>query len=155
VGVNTGIIVAVSRSTEKGVRKTNVSEARLVENWGIEGDAHAGPGHRQISLLAIESIEKMRVLGLDVHPGDFAENITTGNMNLQLLSIGDRILIGEAELEITQFGKKCHSHCAIFEHVGDCVMPREGVFAIVIRGGTVRVGDPIRLVDVPLVARAQ
>jgi MOSC domain-containing protein YiiM len=138
-------VVAISISISKGVPKGNVPSAVLVADWGIEGDAHAGTGHRQISLLAMESIEQMRALGAQVSPGAFAENITTAGVDLLNITIGDRIKIGEAELIVTQLGKECHSRCAIFEAVGDCVMPREGVFAVVEKGGTIRPGDPVLL----------
>lgn len=141
----TGAIIAISVSAEKGVQKTNVDHARLVEDWGIEGDAHAGRWHRQVSLLATESIEKIRAKGVAVNPGNFAENITTSGVDIPHVHIGDRVTIGETLLEITQIGKECHSHCAIYQLAGDCVMPREGVFARVIAGGTIHVGDSIRL----------
>lgn len=140
-----GTIVALSISAEKGVPKTPVPSVRLIEGFGVEGDAHAGKWHRQVSLLALESIEKMRAKGADVGPGRFAENITTQGMDVPNLRIGDRVRVGEAELEITQIGKVCHTRCAIFELVGDCVMPREGVFARVLRGGQVLVGDAIEV----------
>jgi cyclic pyranopterin monophosphate synthase len=139
-----GRVIAISISTEKGIPKTNVPEAEFVADWGIRGDAHAGQWHRQVSLLATESIEKMRALGLpEVSAGDFAENITTAGVDLLTLKVGDKLSVGEAELEITQIGKECHSHCAIFDKVGDCVMPREGLFAKVLAGGKVRVGDSL------------
>lgn len=143
----TGKILAVSISDRKGVRKTNVESARLIEDWGIEGDAHAGPGHRQVSLLGDESVAKMRARGLDVDAGAFAENITTAGMDLTSLPIGARLRIGGAEVEITQIGKECHSRCAIYYQAGDCVMPREGVFARVARGGEIRPGDEIVLAE--------
>ncbi len=136
-------VLALSISTDKGTPKTNVTTARLREHWGMEGDAHAGEWHRQISLLADESIAKIRALGLDVPPGGFAENITTRGIDLLSLKIGDRLRVGEAELEITQIGKECHSHCAIYQQTGDCVMPREGLFARVLKSGLVRPGDAI------------
>ncbi len=139
-----GRVVALSVSDRKGIPKSNVPAVRLVEDFGIEGDAHAGKWHRQVSLLALESVRKMQAKGAPVGPGAFAENITTEHVDLLSLRIGDRITVGEAELEITQLGKECHARCAIFEQVGDCVMPREGIFARVIRGGEVRVGDPVR-----------
>jgi molybdopterin adenylyltransferase len=139
-----GRVVALSVSERKGMAKSNVPAARLVEDWGLEGDAHAGKWHRQVSLLAMESVRKMQAKGAPVGPGAFAENITTEHLDLLSLKIGDRLTIGEAELEITQLGKKCHARCAIFEQVGDCVMPREGIFARVLRGGEVRVGDRVR-----------
>jgi len=136
-----GKIVALSVSDSKGVPKKNVPEVELLRDHGIAGDAHAGPWHRQVSLLALESIEKMRCKGADVGPGAFAENITTQCLDLTSLQIGDRVVIGDSELEVTQIGKECHNRCAIFEAVGDCVMPREGIFTRVVTGGRVRVGD--------------
>lgn len=141
---NAGRVAAISRSVSKGTPKANVSEVRLIADWGLEGDAHAGEGHRQVSLLAIESIRKMAEKGVVVPPGGFAENITTEQVDLMSLMPGDRLAVGEAELEITQLGKVCHERCAIYEQAGDCVMPREGVFARVVRGGRARVGDPVR-----------
>jgi len=139
-----GRIEAVSTSATKGVRKTNVEQARLQVEHGIEGDAHAGDWHRQISLLASESIAKMQAAGLDVGAGDFAENLTTSGIDLCSLPVGSRLQVGdEIELEITQIGKICHERCAIYYQAGDCVMPREGIFARVLRGGVVRVGDPV------------
>jgi len=139
-----GIVVAVCTSKKKGIRKQNVGEAELRENWGIVGDAHADNWHRQVSLLALESIEKMRALGLNVGAGSFAENLTTQGIDLLSLPIGSRVRIGEEVLlEITQHGKLCHDRCAIYYQAGDCVMPREGIFAKVVRGGHVKVGDPI------------
>jgi len=144
-----GTIVAVCTSKKKGVRKRNVGEAELQVDWGIVGDAHAADWHRQVSLLAMESIEKMRALGLNVGPGSFAENITTQGIDLLSLPIGSQVRVGdEAVLEITQHGKICHDRCAIYYQVGDCVMPREGVFAKVIKGGQVKVGDTIETVEV-------
>lgn len=143
-----GRVVAVSISEKKGVKKKNVNVGRLVEQSGLEGDAHAGDWHRQISLLAQESIEKIRAKGLDVMPGDFAENITTTGLILEKLPIGTRLLIGDQALvEITQIGKVCHNRCAIFHQVGDCVMPREGIFARILNGGAIRPGDAIVRVD--------
>ncbi len=139
-----GRIVAVSVSDRKGVKKTNIECGRLVPNFGLEGDAHGGDWHRQISLLARESIDKIRAKGLDVYPGEFAENITTSGFALEKLPVGTRLRLGtEALVEITQIGKVCHNRCAIFHQVGDCVMPREGVFARILKGGPVRPGDTI------------
>lgn len=139
----TGRITALSISKKKGIPKTNVRSVKLIENFGIDGDAHAGNWHRQVSFLAMESIEQMRGKGLkNLRPGAFAENITTEFINLPQLAVGTKIKIGsEAELEITQIGKECHSKCAIFFKVGDCVMPREGIFAKVIKGGEIFTGD--------------
>ncbi len=136
-------IVAVCISTEKGERKTPVPQVELGEEHGIIGDAHAGEWHRQVSLLALESIEKMQRMGLDVSPGDFAENITTFGIDLLSLPIGTRLALGEAIVEVTQIGKECHTRCAIYNQAGDCVMPKEGIFARVLRGGVIRPGDGI------------
>ena len=144
-----GKIVAVSISKEKGQRKTSVPDAMLTENHGIVGDAHAGDWHRQVSLLAMESIAKMQKLGLDVGAGDFAENITTEGIDLLLLPIGTRLAVGETILEVTQIGKECHNRCAIYYQAGDCVMPKEGIFAKVLQGGVVRRGESVKLQDAP------
>ena len=144
-----GQIVAVSTSRRKGQKKSNLSECELIKDEGFEGDAHAGDWHRQVSLLAVESITKIRDKGMDVAPGDFAENITTSGIEIWQLELGTRLAVGSgAELEITQIGKECHDRCAIYHQVGDCVMPREGVFARVLRGGKVKPGDTIRVLSV-------
>ena len=141
-----GKIVAISVSKQKGTIKKNVPKAKLVKNWGIEGDAHAGKWHRQISLLANESIDKMRSSGLPgLRAGAFAENITTEFINIPKLKIGTRVKMGDAELEITQIGKECHDKCAIYAQVGDCVMPREGIFARVLKDGEIKVGTQINI----------
>lgn len=145
-----GRVVAISVSRKKGIPKTNVPRAILRAAWGIEGDIHAGDWHRQVSLLALESIERMRRKGLSLRPGAFAENITTEGIELDRCSVGDRILLGGVELEVTQIGKECHSKCAIFFRAGDCVMPREGIFARVLTGGEIRVGDPMTFRDAVL-----
>jgi MOSC domain-containing protein YiiM len=142
-----GTVVAVCRSRKKGERKRPADTVRLRENHGIVGDAHAGEGERQVSLLAEESIRKMRVSGLDVGPGDFAENITTRGVELTALPIGTRLAVGEAVLRVTKIGKECHDRCAIYLKAGDCVMPREGIFAVVLRGGAIRAGDRIAVGD--------
>lgn len=134
-------VEAVCISENKGERKKPVEAVELLENHGIVGDAHAGDWHRQVSLLATESIDKMRKLGLDVSAGDFAENITTSGIDLVSLSIGTRLQLGETLLEVTQIGKECHTRCAIYYQAGDCVMPKEGIFAKVINGGIIRPGD--------------
>ncbi len=136
-------VLAVCVSQNKGERKKPVEAVELRENYGIVGDAHAGDWHRQVSLLAQESIDKMRALGLDVSAGDFAENITTSGINLVSLPIGAHLQIGKALLEVTQIGKECHTRCAIFYQAGDCVMPKEGIFVKVLQGGTIRQGDVI------------
>jgi MOSC domain-containing protein YiiM len=137
-------VEAVCISENKGERKKPVESVELRENHGIVGDAHAGDWHRQVSLLAQESIAKMRALGLDVDAGDFAENITTSGIELVSLPLGTRLQVGECLLEVTQIGKECHTRCAIFYQAGDCVMPKEGIFARVITGGTIRPGDGIQ-----------
>lgn len=141
-----GQVVAVCTSEGTGTAKENVGRAMLRTEWGLEGDAHAGPWHRQVSLLAEESIEKMRARGLDVREGSFAENITTRGLELHTLPVGTRLRVGQALLEVTQIGKTCHSGCAVFQAVGDCVMPREGIFARVLEAGEVAVGDAICVV---------
>jgi MOSC domain-containing protein YiiM len=141
-----GEIKAISISEKKGTKKTNVPEAEVRIDFGLVGDAHGGNWHRQISLLAIESINKMIEMGADVLPGSFAENITTQGIELPGLTIGSRLRIGkEIELEVTQIGKECHSRCEIFKQVGDCIMPREGVFAEVMKAGRIKVGDMIEV----------
>ncbi len=141
-------LVAVCTSDKKGMRKKNVGEGFLVKEHGLEGDAHAGPWHRQVSLLALESIERMRQAGLDVKPGDFAENLTTSGIELHTLPIGTQLKIGEEALgEVTQIGKECHTRCAIYYQAGDCVMPREGIFIRVLNGGRVKVGDSIEVIQ--------
>jgi MOSC domain-containing protein YiiM len=138
-------IIAVCRSDDKGVPKHNIGEGLFREEYGLEGDAHADCcTHRQVSLLAMESIEKMRKLGLDVKPGDFAENLTTEGIALISLPVGTRVAVGkEVVLEISQIGKECHTGCAIMRQVGKCIMPKEGVFARVVHGGIVKTGDGI------------
>ncbi len=137
-----GKVVAVSVSDRKGQKKRPVPFAQLVADHGLEGDAHAGTsGHRQVSLLAVESADKMRAKGVPVGHGDFAENLTVEGVNLLSLRIGERLRVGEALLEISQIGKECHDRCAIYQQIGDCVMPREGIFGRVIRGGRVAPGD--------------
>ena len=136
-------VLAVCVSENKGERKKPVAAVNLRENHGIVGDAHAGDWHRQVSLLAQESIDKMRALGLDVSAGDFAENITTEGIELVTLPVGSRLAVGETVLEVTQIGKECHTRCAIYDQAGDCVMPKEGIFAKVLQEGTVKHGDTI------------
>lgn len=141
-----GKIVAVCISEKKSTRKKNVNCGELKENFGLVNDAHSDPcTHRQVSLLAIESIQKMQAMGLTVGPGDFAENLTTEGINLVSLPIGTQISAGDtALLEVTQIGKVCHTPCAIYYQAGKCVMPEEGIFGRVVKGGTVKVGDEIR-----------
>ncbi len=141
-----GKILAVCTSENTGERKKNIGKGIFVQGHGLEGDAHAGDWHRQVSLLAMESIKKMQDKGLDVGPGDFAENLTTEGIELVSLPIGTKLKIGEDALgEVTQIGKKCHKRCAIYYQAGDCVMPREGIFIRVLKGGPVKVGDSIEV----------
>jgi MOSC domain-containing protein YiiM len=140
-------VLAVCKSKDKGTKKKPVESGLIKEEFGLVDDAHADcTTHRQISLLAEESIDKMRQMGLKVGPGDFAENLTTKGIDLPALPVGTRLLVGnDVLLEVSQIGKECHTRCAIFQQVGTCVMPLEGVFARVIRGGTVKPGDPIEV----------
>ncbi len=140
-----GRIVSINISDRKGARKKPVKEILLKTEYGMEGDAHASSEwHRQVSLLALESIKKMQDMGLDVKPGDFAENITTEGIDLVSLPVGTRMTIGrDIELEVSQIGKECHSRCAIYYQAGDCVMPKEGIFVRVLRGGKIKEGDVI------------
>jgi len=138
-------VVSVCISEKKGERKKPVESVVLREAHGIVGDAHTGDWHRQVSLLAQESIDKMVALGLDVSAGDFAENITTTGIDLVVLPIGSRLKVGETLLEVTQIGKECHSRCAIFYQAGDCVMPKEGIFARVLQGGSVKPDDRLEI----------
>jgi len=141
-------IIAVSVSDKRGVPKRNVSRAELREDFGIVGDAHAAPGARQVSLLAEESIKKMRGRGLDVGPGDFAENITTRGLDLPSLPVGTVLRLGgEAVVRVSQIGKECRRHCAIYQQAGDCVMPTEGIFVEVKKGGPIVPGDSIEVAD--------
>lgn len=138
-------VVSINISDKKGMRKKPVAEAEIRTNYGIEGDAHSSSEwHRQVSLLAVESIKKMQDMGLDVKAGDFAENITTEGIDLVSLPVGTRLQIGQEIIgEVSQIGKECHTRCAIYYQAGDCVMPKEGIFIKVINGGTVRNGDKV------------
>ncbi|PLX76585.1 MAG: MOSC domain-containing protein [Desulfuromonas sp.] len=143
---STGTVTAVCVSASKGTQKKPVERVRLLLNHGIAGDAHAGPGDRQISLLSVASIDKMRAAGLDVGAGDFGENIVVDGLDLCGLPIGTKLKVGDAvQLEITRIGKVCHERCAIYYQAGDCVMPREGIFAIVLAEGEVSAGDRVEL----------
>jgi cyclic pyranopterin phosphate synthase len=140
-----GTVVAVNVSEAKGERKKPVPEVFLRPEHGIEGDAHAGSWHRQVSLLAQESIDKMSAQGLEVGPGDFAENVTVSGLEVAALPLGTTVELGEALVEVTQIGKECHTRCAIYYQAGDCVMPREGIFVRVLTGGRVAPGDAVRV----------
>jgi len=142
--MSSGTIIAVCTSKKKGIPKADVGSGFLEEGFGLEGDAHGGDWHRQISLLSIEQISTMKAKGLDVKPGSFAENLTTQDFDLGKVTVGTRLKVGEsALLEVTQIGKECHTRCAIYNKVGECIMPEQGVFAKVIKGGLVKSGDPI------------
>lgn len=140
-----GIVTAVCISEKKGTRKRAVPCARLVAGHGLENDAHAGNWHRQVSLLALEKIEAFRERGAIVTYGDFGENLVVSDIDFAALPVGSRLSVGEALLEITQIGKECHHHCAIYEAMGECIMPTQGVFAKVLRGGSVAEGDEMTL----------
>lgn len=142
-----GRVIAVCISEKKGTQKKEVPSVKLVPDWGIENDAHAGKWHRQVSLLALEKIEAFREKGADVDYGAFGENIVAEGFDFRTLPVGTRFRIGDALLELSQIGKECHTHCAIYHQVGDCIMPREGVFTVVLRGGTVKAGDEIEMID--------
>lgn len=144
-------VIAVCTSKTKGVRKEDIKCGILKTEYGLVGDAHADSGwHRQVSLLANESIEKMRKMGYEVGPGDFAENLTCEGMELYTLPIGTRLTVGkEVLLEVSQIGKECHTGCAIFKLTGKCIMPKEGIFARVIKGGAVKTGDEIEITSKP------
>ena len=141
-------IVSIAASKHKGTRKTTVQQAELIKDHGLENDAHAGAWHRQVSLLAAESIEDAAVRGLDVTFGDFAENIATSGIDWLTLVIGTHLKLGDAAVvEITQIGKTCHNKCAIYHLAGDCIMPREGIFARVLEGGPIACGDAIHVLS--------
>lgn len=142
-----GKVLAVCTSAQKGTQKQPVDAIMLKPDWGIEGDAHAGHWHRQVSLLAYEKIEEFRKRGADVAFGAFGENIVCEGFDLRTLPVGTRFQIGDCLLELSQIGKACHSHCEIYKVVGDCIMPREGVFTIVLKGGVVKPGDEITLIE--------
>ncbi len=139
-------IISVNVSDNKGEKKHPIGTCRLLEGHGLDSDAHAGPWHRQVSLLAAESIEKIKKMGLDVKPGDFAENLTTEGIDLPNLPIGTTLRVGgKVLMKVTQIGKECHTRCAIFQQVGTCVMPTEGIFTEVITGGDIQTGDDIEV----------
>ncbi len=143
-----GRVVAVCISEKKGTQKEDVRKVTLVKDSGIQGDAHAGPGHRQVSLLALESANIMKDKGLDIDAGDFGENIVTEGLDLKHIIQGTRLRVGkEALLKITQIGKECHDRCAIYYKAGDCIMPKEGIFGTVQAGGVVRIGDEVEILD--------
>ncbi|AYE35759.1 MOSC domain-containing protein [Clostridium septicum] len=140
-------LIAICTSEKKGTAKVMVNEVNVIEDFGIEGDAHAGKWHRQVSLLALEKIENFRSKGANVNFGAFGENLVVEGIELNKLPVGQRIKVGEVELEVTQIGKKCHDKCAIFYQVGQCIMPTNGIFTKVIKGGKIKVGDECILLD--------
>lgn len=147
-----GRVISINISKEKGKSKKPVDKAILIENFGIQGDSHAAPGERQISLLGIESIRKFKnkcpkINKINIGPGDFAENITTEGIDLKNLKIGTKLKIGECIIEISKIGKECHNYCEIYKKVGDCIMPKEGVFAKVIKPGLINVNDKIEVME--------
>ena len=142
-----GKVIAVCTSPEKGTQKHNVGCARLVEDWGIEGDAHAGKWHRQVSLLSHEQVEAFRARGAVVDHGAFGENLVVEGFDFKTLPIGTKFACNDVVLELTQVGKQCHSHCAIYKVMGECIMPREGVFTRVLHGGTICVGDELTILE--------
>ena len=145
-----GTVKAVCTSAVKGIQKSEQQYVDLIPDWGIEDDAHAGPWHRQVSLLGYERIEAFKELGADVQNGSFGENIIVEGFDLKSLPVGTRFQCGDVVLELTQIGKQCHRHCAIYHKMGDCIMPREGVFCKVIEGGRISAGDIFEITgDVP------
>ncbi|WP_165055173.1 MULTISPECIES: MOSC domain-containing protein [unclassified Adlercreutzia] len=142
-----GVVKAVCTSDIKGIQKTEKPSVELKSEWGIDGDAHAGAWHRQVSLLSYEKIEEFKARGADVVNGSFGENIIVEGFDLKALPIGTRFVSGDVVLELTQIGKECHAHCAIYHKMGDCIMPREGVFCRVISGGIISEGDEIDLLE--------
>lgn len=140
-----GEIVAVCISEKKGTQKTRIPEGRLIEEFGIEHDAHAGKWHRQVSLLAYETIEAFKERGAEINDGAFGENIIVKGIDLIHLPVGTRLSCGDALLEVTQIGKECHSHCEIFKKMGECIMPTNGIFTRVLHGGTIKEGDEINV----------
>ena len=142
-----GVIKGICISEKRGTAKHEIEEAILAKDWGIQGDAHAGHWHRQVSLLSYEKIEEFRKKGADIELGAFGENLIVSGYDLRNLAVGTRFQCGEAVLEMTQIGKECHSHCEIYKRMGECIMPREGVFAIVLHGGTIRKGDLLERIE--------
>ena len=142
-----GVIKGICISEKRGTAKHEIEEAILAKDWGIQGDAHAGHWHRQVSLLAYEKIEEFRKKGADIELGAFGENLIVSGYDFRNLAVGTRFQCGEAVLEMTQIGKECDSHCEIYKRMGECIMPREGVFAIVLHGGTIRKGDLLERIE--------
>lgn len=141
-----GKIMAVCISEKRGTQKKNIEKVRLIENFGLEGDAHGGNWHRQVSLLSYEKVRAFEEKGISVEDGAFGENLLVEGFDFKTLPVGTRFRCGDALLEMTQIGKECHSHCEIYQAVGDCIMPREGVFARVLHGGVIQIGDEMEIV---------
>lgn len=141
-----GKIMAVCISEKRGTQKKNIEKVRLIENFGLEGDAHGGNWHRQVSLLSYEKVRAFEEKGISVEDGAFGENLLVEGFDFKTLPVGTRFRCGEALLEMTQIGKECHSHCEIYQAVGECIMPREGVFARVLHGGEIQIGDELEIV---------
>lgn len=141
-----GKIMAVCISEKRGTQKKNIEKVRLIENFGLEGDAHGGNWHRQVSLVSYEKVRAFEEKGISVEDGAFGENLLVEGFDFKTLPIGTRFRCGEVLLEMTQIGKECHSHCEIYQAVGDCIMPREGVFARVLHGGMIQIGDVMEIV---------
>lgn len=141
-----GKIMAVCISEKRGTQKKNIEKVRLIENFGLEGDAHGGNWHRQVSLLSYEKVRAFEEKGISVEDGAFGENLLVEGFDFKTLPVGTRFRCGDALLEMTQIGKECHSHCEIYQAVGDCIMPREGVFARVLHGGMIQIGDELEIV---------
>ena len=142
-----GVIKGICISEKRGTAKHEIEEAILAKDWGIQGDAHAGHWHRQVSLLSYEKIEEFRKKGADIWLGAFGENLIVSGYDFRSLPVGTRFRCGDAILEMTQIGKECHSHCEIYKRMGECIMPREGVFAVVLEGGTIRKGDNLEIME--------
>jgi TatD DNase family protein len=140
-----GVVMAVCLSKKKGVAKKDIDQGELVAQHGLKGDAHAGDWHRQISLLSLQRIEAFRAKGAEVEYGAFGENFVVDGIDFASLPVGTKFRCGDALLEMTQIGKECHNRCGIYHRMGDCIMPREGVFARVLRGGAVKTGDAFQM----------
>ena len=142
-----GKVIAICTSPARGTQKHQVSAARFTVEWGIEGDAHGGNWHRQVSLLSADKIAAFNARGANVQPGAFGENLVVEGFDFKTLPVGTRFLCNDVLLELTQIGKQCHSHCEIYKVMGECIMPREGVFTRVLHGGTISVGDELTIVE--------
>jgi MOSC domain-containing protein YiiM len=141
-------VIAINVSEKKGVPKTTVEQGEFIEDFGLKGDAHAGSGHRQVSFLGQESIDKMKAVGVKgLCTGKFAENITTEGIELYGLAVGTKFQISDVIFEVTQIGKECHRKCAIYHQLGDCIMPKEGIFSRVLKGGVIKAGDVIAVIS--------